>query len=335
MKNPAVKTARHLNVGDVFLYSLADSRGRRIKDLLKFLIFAVGVAILCSAGSAWAVEKQKKGDEILRDTYSGISAKLKQNSFGFPLYVESLNQDGRFDVDVYGIVDHPFSSVLRALESPSNWCDIACLHPNIKACTHRQLSDTWLLTFYSGRKTYQPPEDSRQYTYRYRTIEERQGFVDIVLSSDEGPFGTKDHRMRVEAAQLNEGRTLVHVSYSCRHGFSLRVAEEIYFSTLGRGKVGFTVSGTDSDGNPVYVGGPRGAIERNAVRYYFAIQSFMDTLRYPEEKRFHMMISEWYDLTDRYRKQLYEMDKKDYLTFKTAEHRNQVMLQQRLSMNVQ
>jgi hypothetical protein len=40
-----------------------------------------------------------------------------------------------------------------------------------------------------------------------------------------------------------------------------------------------------------------------------------------------MRISEWHDLTSRYRKQLFELDKEDYLTFKTKEHENQVLLQ--------
>lgn len=116
---------------------------------------------------------------------------------------------------------------------------------------------------------------------------------------------------------------------------SLRLAEKIYFATLGRAKVGFTVTGKDGDGNPVYIGGRRGAIERNAVRYYFAIQSFIDTLRYPEKDRFNARTSQWYDLTGRYRKQLYEMDKKDYLGFKTEERRNQMLLQQQIAMNLQ
>jgi hypothetical protein len=85
------------------------------------------------------------------------------------------------------------------------------------------------------------------------------------------------------------------------------------------------VTGTDKNGKPVYIGGPRGAIERNAVRYYFAIQSFMNSLHYPEKSRLSMSISEWYDLTTRYRKQLFDLDKKEYLRFKTKEHMNQVM----------
>jgi hypothetical protein len=55
----------------------------------------------------------------------------------------------------------------------------------------------------------------------------------------------------------------------------------------------------------------------------------MDTLRYPEESRFSMRAGRWYDLTSRYRKQLFEMERKDYLEFKTAERKNQEMLQQR------
>jgi hypothetical protein len=48
-----------------------------------------------------------------------------------------------------------------------------------------------------------------------------------------------------------------------------------------------------------------------------------------------MRTSEWYDLTNRYRKQLFEMDKKDYLTFKTKEHMNQLTLQRWISTGLQ
>jgi hypothetical protein len=53
----------------------------------------------------------------------------------------------------------------------------------------------------------------------------------------------------------------------------------------------------------------------------------MDTLHYPEERRFIMRISEWHNLTTRFRKQLFDLNKNEYLTFKTAEHKNQEALQ--------
>jgi len=141
--------------------------------------------------------------------------------------------------------------------------------------------------------------------------------------------------MRFEALPLEGGRTFVHVSYAYSDSVALRLVQKLYFATLGRGKVGFTVSRTDTNGNPVYIGGTRGALERSVVRSHFAIQSFMDTLRYPEESRFSMRISKWYDLTNRYRKQLFEMDKEDYLTLKTKEHKNQVILQRSTGTGLQ
>lgn len=299
----------------------------KLRNLLKFFLLLFAAAILFSVGYASAAEKPLKGEDILLDTYHRNTAKFERNNFGFPLFLESFETGDRVHVDVYGIFDYPFSSVVNVLKVPANWCDIVSLHPNVKACTFREMPGTWRLTFYMGRKVYQHPADTRQVLYHYRKVDQRQGYLDIILDADEGPFGTKDHRMRFEAVPLDGGRTFVHVGYEYNGSVALRLAEKVYFATLGLGKVGFTVTGTDRNGNPVYIGGARGAVERNAVRYYFAIQSVMNTLHNPEKSRFSMRISEWYDLTSRYRKQLFDLDKNDYLAFKTKEHINQLTLQ--------
>jgi len=304
-------------------------------NLPKFFLFAVAAAILFFAGSASAVEKPRQGKDVLLESYHRNTARLETNSFGIPLFLDSIEQDDRVLVDVYGIFEYPFSSVVSMLKVPANWCDIVSLHLNVKACTYREQTGSWLLTFFIGRKFYQPPEDASQVLYRSRNVNHQQGYLDIMLSADEGPFGTKDHRMRFEALPLDGSRTFVHVSYAYSDSVALRLAAKVYFATFGRGKVGFTVTGTDRYGKPVYIGGPRGSIERNAVRYYFAIQTFMNTLRYPEESRFSMRINEWYDLTSRYRAQLFELDKEDYLTFKTKEHKNQVTLQRLVDTGLQ
>jgi hypothetical protein len=307
----------------------------KTRNFSKIFLFIVAAAILLSAGSASSVEKTRQSEDILLDTYHRNMAKLETNSFGLPLFLESFERDDRVHVDVYGIFDHPFSSIVNVLKVPANWCDIVSLHPNVKACTYRELSGAWLLTFYIGRKVYQPPEETRQVIYHYRKVDQQQRYLDIILNAGAGPFGTKDHWMRFEAMPLEGGRTFVHVSYSYSDSIALRLAEKLYFATLGRGKMGFTVIGTDRNSKPIYIGGPRGAIERNAVRYYFAIQSYMNALRYPEKSRFSMRVSEWYDLTSRYRQQLYDMDKKDYLTFKTKDHMNQVILQRSIGTGLQ
>ena len=296
---------------------------------ISFLFMSVAL-IVFSAAPALAVMKSGRGTDLLLETYQKNMRKMEGSGFGLPLLVESYERKDRVHVDVYGIFDSPFSGIADALKIPANWCDIVSLHPNVKACTYQEQPGIGHLTFYVGSKGYQAPEDAHQVIYNYRNIEQRNDYMDVILTADEGPFGTEDHRMRFEALAVKGGGTFVHVSYEYSDSLALRLAGKAYFATLGHSKAGFTVTGTDESGNQTFIGGPRGAIERNAVRYYFAIQSFMNTQRYPKESRFNVRISEWFDLTTRYKRQLFDLDKKDYLTFKTSEHKNQIMLQRQL-----
>ena len=293
----------------------------------KLFLFIALVAIFFSAGSASAIVKPRQGAETLLATYQRYEVNLKSSSFGLPLFLESHEQGDRVHVDVYGIFDYSFDSVVNVLKVPENWCGIVPLHPNVKACTSRNLAGTRQLIFYVGRKGYQTPEDAHQVIYNYRIVEQQSGYLDVILSADDGPFGTRDHRMRFEALPLAGGKTFVHVSYEYSDSVALRLAAKVYFATLGRDKVGFTVTGTDKNGKEIYIGGPRGSIERNAVRYYFAIQTFMN---HPEKSLFNARISQWYDHTIRYPKQLFDLTRKDYLTFKAREHKNQEALQRQI-----
>ena len=92
-------------------------------------------------------------------------------------------------------------------------------------------------------------------------------------------------------------------------------------------KTGFSIIGTDSSGNPVYVEGLRGSVERDVVYYYLAILAYLDTLEAPSDQRLERRISEWYDLTTRFKKQRFEMKKEEYFTDKSQEWKNQQRLQ--------
>lgn len=291
-----------------------------------FLILATAASVF-SADAVSAAQMIRQDEAVLLDSYRSNLARLQSNNFGLPLYVESFERDDRVHVDVYGIFDQSFSSIADNLKVPANWCDIVSLHTNVKACTYSELDGTWLLNFYLGRKSYQSPEDATRVATSFRNVE-HDNYLDVMLAANDGPYGTKNHKMRCEAMPLEDGRTFMHVSYDYRNSATLRLASKVYFATLGHGKVGFTVTGKDKTGKAVYIGGPRGALERSAVRYYFAIKSFMNTLHYPEESRFSVRIGEWYTLTSRYPEQLADVDKKDYLALKTREHANQLMLQQ-------
>jgi len=291
------------------------------------MIFVALATLLSLSFPAQAAEQLSSGNRVLLAKYPAIKPRLEKNQFGIPLYLESREEYSSLHVDVYGIFDYPFDGVRDALQAPDNWCDINSMLFNIKACTFRKMSNQWLLTLYSGRKYYQPPKDAYKLDFSFRLAATQREYLDIALAAKKGPLLTRDHRIRCEAAPLDKGRTFIHFSYDYSYGVLARAAIKSYYATIGRDKRGFSIIATGKDGSPVYLGGVRGSLERNAVRYYLAIQAYMDTINIPPDQRFEKRNSRWYDLTARFPRQLYELDKGEYIANKRREHDNQRMLQ--------
>jgi len=300
---------------------------------------SITLSVIFAAGLLWhtpvrTTQPNQPAHEILLEKCREIKTTSSKGKYGVPICIESSEEGDVFRGEVYGIIEHPFKTVQDALTEPRNWCDMVSVHYNIKACTWRTSADQYFLTFYSGPKTYQAPEDAYQLDFDFRVMERTSAYLKLLLTADEGPFNTKDYRIEFEAMPAEQGKTIAHFSYSYRTGFSARLAIKIYYQTIGYDKVGFTVIKTDEQGNPVYVRGTRGMIERNAVRYYLAIRAYLDTLPYHDDERFKQRINRWYDLTDRYRRQLFELNKADYLQCKKRERQNQIVLQHQLSQSL-
>jgi len=121
--------------------------------------------------------------------------------------------------------------------------------------------------------------------------------------------------------------TFIHLRYS----FGYSALGYFLMKIFGGGKVGFSEIGTDSEGNPVYVGGLRGAVERDVACYYLAILAYLDTLKMPAEQRFEKRVSNWDDLAALYKKQLLEMQEGGYLSYKRQNRRSQQQLQSNLN----
>jgi hypothetical protein len=131
----------------------------------------------------------------------------------------------------------------------------------------------------------------------------------------------------VAAVPLGTGRTFLHLSYSYAYGLAGRVALQAYLATAGASKVGFTVAGRDGNGQPIYIGGVRGAIERNVMRYYLAIDAHLASMGAPPGQQLEKRIETWFDATERYPRQLHEMDRATYLAMKRGEsERRQAMI---------
>lgn len=301
-------------------------RRLRLDWLRGGVLFILVLAALFLAVPASADEASSGAAKALLAKYPSVLPKLQHNLFGAPIYLDSFENKGKAEVDMYGVFNHPFHQVKDALAVPANWCDITSLHINIKACTAKQSGGTWQVTMYSGRKYYQPPGDAYPLKLAFRVVAQQPDYLSVVLQGDQGPLRTKDHRIRLEAVPIDGGKSFIHFSYSYRTGTMATMAIKSYFATIARDKVGFsTVAG--ENGRPTLVTGVRGAVERNAVRYYLALECFLDALQVPEKERFERRISEWYDLTARYPLQLKELEKNEYLTNKRRELQNQFALQ--------
>lgn len=264
----------------------------------------------------------------LPQKYQQLRQKLENNVFHVPVYIQSAVEAQSQSGDVYGIIHHPFSQVKTAINHVENWCEIAPLHLNIKACTFQKLNGDFLLTLYSGRKFFEKPEDTYQLVYRFHLDNGQPDYTRTTLTAKDGPLGTSDYTIIAEAMPLDSGETFIHFSYSYKQGFWTRMAMQTYLATLGSDKLGFTVTDTDFNGEPVYIDGVRGVIERNAIRYYYAIQAFLDTINTEPEKLLLTRLNRWYDLTEQHHKQLYEMEKQEYLAYKQKERVEQDRIQQ-------
>lgn len=297
-----------------------------MRNLLHSLIagLVVGAFLLTSAFAQADAGK-------LRAKYQQIETALRDNVYGIPVYLESNGDNGTMRGDVFGVIPHPLSTVRDALGTPANWCEMVPRHLNVKACTYRYFGGECRLTIYSGRKFYEKADDVYILDYRYQVGTKQKDYFYTTLTAEDGPLDTGNYIITAEAVPLGESSTFIHFSYSYDHGFITDLAMTGYFATLGSGKIGFTVVGKDDDGEPVYVDGVRGVIERNTIRYYFVIQSFLDTLKVPAQERFEARINNWFDLTERYHAQLYEMDKEDYLAYKRKEGLDQIRLQQAIN----
>ncbi len=269
---------------------------------------------LLAAGLALAGAAHAQDAASLHAKFDALQDKLAHNPYGRPLVLQSTQSSDRLEGEVYARVDQPYAVVQKGLQGTQNWCGILILHLNVKMC-HAQPAG---LDMALGRKYDQPVEDAYRLHFDYKPVADGPDYLRTELTSGDGPLGTKDYRIAVEAAPLDAGHTMLHMSYAYGFGFTARVAMNTYLSTVGADKVGFSVTGKDGDGKPSYVGGVRGLVERNTMRYYLAIDDYVTS---PAPSQLDQRLTTWFDATERYPRQLHEMERADYLAMKKDEAR--------------
>ncbi len=221
--------------------------------------------------------------------------------------------------EVHATVDHPFALTAAALKDPSHWCEILMLHLDTKECRVASSGDRTIVDVGVVSRYDQPASSAYRVSFGYRRVEDTPSSLQVRLDADAGPLGTSNYRILLEAAPAPDGHTAIHMSYAYSYGVLARVAMEAYLVTFGRNKVGFTVAGTGPDGQPRYLGGMRGVVERNTMRYYLAVEAYLDALSSPPDARREKSLANWYESVERYPRQLHEMARGDYLAMKRRE----------------
>ena len=236
--------------------------------------------------------------------------------------VDSGERDGRYVGEIRARIEHPFELVSRALAASREWCAFAILHPNVKGCICERGAEGERVVIFAGPKRGSTLEDAYpiRYTFAAPTVTPQR--VEIRLNASLGPLKTRDYEFAILAEPAGERTTRLVVRYAYRPSLESKLATTGYLATVGAGKHGFTVVGKDGEGRPVYVGGIRGIVERNAMRQLLAIQAYLDTRAAAQRDR--ARFERFHDLTERHAEQLRELDRNEYLQLKAVEFERQV-----------
>lgn len=285
----------------------------------------LALLLIFMAGNGHTAEERAP----LLDRYRQFQADTRNATAGLPIRIVSEVRDNLQRAEITAVIPRNFSELSAALARPANWCDIAPLVFNIKACTHQRKPGQEILTLYVGRKFYEPPGKAFPFKYIFTLRARRDDYLLVNLEAKEGPFGTGDYLLEIEAAGI-EGKTFLSFRSSCRTSTISNLATQVYLATAGRRKIGFSL--VKRDGKPAEpVRGIKGILERNAVRFYLALQVYLETHALPPDKRYEAALERWHALTERHHPQLYEMNRNDYLAAKRRERKNQLRLQQELT----
>jgi hypothetical protein len=100
----------------------------------------------------------------------------------------------------------------------------------------------------------------------------------------------------------------------------VRLGTQAYLATFGRDKVGFTVTSKTPDGQPEYIRGLRGLVERNAMRYFLTLDAYLSA---PAQDQAERRQRHWFAAAEQYPRQLHEVDLETYLALKREDRQRE------------
>ena len=263
--------------------------------------------------------------KLLLEKYEKLKPQLTNNIFHRPLVFESTETSDSVNSAVYAVLNAPFKLVSNTFKQADLWCEVLILHINTKYCqTGPESVKPASLVVNIGKKTPQQLADTFLLEFKHQVMVDLPNNMTVFLNANKGPMNTTDYRLELHAIPLPDQKTFISLRYSYKFGLAGKLAMQTYLSTLGRNKVGFSKSGIDD--NSTYIGGVRGAIERNTMRYYLAIEAYLAASKQSQSTIPEARFNYWYDATEEYSLQLHEVDRPSYLSMKKDEYLRQLKI---------
>ena len=215
---------------------------------------------------------------------------------------------GRTQGQIHAVIEQPYRVVAPALARPEGWCQILTLQVNIKRCSVDQSRP--------GAGRVHHPQAARRDRQRaprrlpLRAHDQERRLPPCRAERPHRTDGTRDYQIVLEAAPLDSRRTFMHMSYAYTLGAVARMAMKSYLAGAGRDKRGFSVDG-----------GERGVVERSAMRYYLAVEAYLESLGAPTKQGLEARLRNWYAAIAHY-PQLHEaVGAEEYVEMKHREAR--------------
>ncbi len=277
---------------------------------------ALALALCAMPWAALAQSDGTAGGAALQAKWRELQPQLRTSLFDQSIYLSADDSAERLSGDLYAEMELPFAELGAAFRSPAAVCKWLFLHVSIHACEPLRGEQGQALSLSAGPRSRFAPRQLYRISYAMQVQASEDAYLRVLLSAKEGPLATRDFRIVFEAVALDAGRSFVHFSYAYSYGTLAKIAMQAYLATVGRNKVGFTLLGRDADGQALYVRGERASLERSLMRNYLALRAYTSVRVGSPAERFEARLQGWFALSERYARQLHEIELGQYLAEK-------------------
>jgi len=286
---------------------------------MRSAVIAVALATLAGAARP-AAGPAPAGDASMQQSVDILLRMGPVAPFGRPIMMASHGESAQVGAVIEGLIERPLADVAAALADARHWCAVLILHINNKACAVTGPPAHPHIALKVARKYDQPVDQANELDFAIQVLKASAAELSVHLDAPNGPMGTSDYGIHLDAVPAGESRTAVRLVYSYRQGTLSSWGMDLYMSTVGRGKVGFSTVASSAGKPPEHVAGVRGLLERNLMRYFLAVEAAANTPVVYRADAYERRLQDWFAGTERYPRQLHEIDAETYMALKRPLH---------------